>query len=100
MPIDESGKIACASCDRRYTWKQSLAGRSVKCKCGATIAVPLDDPAVADANDYDLLAPADEAPTYHRPAAAAAATPAPLPRGAAPKIVPGPRGGVKYDDKA
>jgi hypothetical protein len=35
-----AAKFSCPSCGRQFSWKPELAGRSAKCKCGATIKVP------------------------------------------------------------
>ena len=51
-------KFACPSCGRQFTWKPELAGRSAKCKCGATVKIPAQ--------------PAAAAPQAKRPAPAAA----------------------------
>jgi hypothetical protein len=32
-------EIVCSGCKRRFAWKPELAGKRVKCKCGAAIAV-------------------------------------------------------------
>ncbi len=62
-----SGKIVCESCGRQYGWKPQLAGRNVKCKCGAAIAVPREShDAIAAPDGYDL---AEAAPGYAPPAA-------------------------------
>ena len=65
--MSSSGKIVCESCGRQYGWKPELAGRTVKCKCGAAITVPRESPvaAVAAPDGYDLAdGAADSAPTY------------------------------------
>lgn len=41
--VDEA-TFACSSCGRSFRWKPDLAGRKVKCKCGATLTVPLVAP--------------------------------------------------------
>ena len=38
------GKFKCSTCAREYTWKPELAGRRGKCKCGAAVIVPTEDP--------------------------------------------------------
>lgn len=65
----EAGKFACDSCNRSYRWTDKLAGKRVKCKCGAVLQVPAEEPAGPDElpPDFASLEPSD-APT-------AAATP-------------------------
>ena len=67
--MSSSGKIVCGSCGRQYSWKPELAGRTVKCKCGAAIVVPRESPvaAVAAPDGYDLAAEGavgESAPSY------------------------------------
>jgi hypothetical protein len=51
-----AGKFACDACGKSYTWKAELAGKRVKCKCGAVMTVPASDPAAAVAAE-DALPP-------------------------------------------
>jgi hypothetical protein len=44
-----TGQFSCTSCGKAYAWKPQLAGKRVKCKCGAPISVPAEDPALAQA---------------------------------------------------
>ena len=62
MSETATAKFSCPSCGRQFSWKAELAGRSARCKCGATIKVPAEP----------LPTPAAPA----RPARAAAAAPA------------------------
>jgi len=54
------GKIPCPKCGRKYTWKESLAGKKVRCKdCESVFtfdtAPPVEQNAAADSNDeYEL----------------------------------------------
>jgi hypothetical protein len=61
--------IRCAACGRTYAPKPELAGRRVKCKCGAAIQVPAAPPPPPPDDDgppdFDSLA-------YEEPAAAPA----------------------------
>jgi hypothetical protein len=82
------GKFKCEACAREHTWKAAMAGKRAKCKCGATVTVPADDPEVLDAFEpldlgaYDVVEPAIPAPksamspitplAYARPSAVAA----------------------------
>ena len=34
-------KFGCPSCQRQFAWKEQLAGKKAKCKCGQVIEVPL-----------------------------------------------------------
>lgn len=36
--------FSCAGCGRTYAWKEQLAGKRVKCKCGQVIVVPAGSP--------------------------------------------------------
>jgi len=36
----DQGKFSCTGCGKSYKWKPELAGKKVKCKCGAVVAVP------------------------------------------------------------
>ncbi|MBI1369651.1 MAG: zinc-ribbon domain-containing protein [Planctomycetes bacterium] len=40
-------KIVCEGCGKQYAWKESLAGKKVKCKCGHVMRIP-DKPPVED----------------------------------------------------
>ena len=59
-----AGKFSCDACGKTYSWKNELAGRRVKCKCGTTMTVPATDPAADELPDGfdDLGALADGAP--------------------------------------
>lgn len=35
-----AAQFSCAACGRRYAWKEALAGKNVKCKCGHAFPVP------------------------------------------------------------
>ena len=71
--------FACESCGKQYTWKPELAGRAVKCRCGALMRAPAAPPS-PDETLYDLT----DQPT---PAPEAAAPPSPTPS-AAPRPAP------------
>src|SRR5438128_10730312 len=65
--MSSSGKIVCGACGRQYGWKPELAGRTVKCKCGAAITVTRESPVAAAAapEGYDVAeGAADSAPAY------------------------------------
>lgn len=65
MP-EVAGKLVCDQCRKAYAWKAQYAGRTLKCKCGASIkapaparvaeAAPLDDieSMLAQASEYDV----------------------------------------------
>lgn len=60
--------IICQGCGKRYKWKLELAGRHLKCGCGAAIHVP-ERVAVLE-GVYDLFeGEAQEAPPLIKPAA-------------------------------
>jgi hypothetical protein len=93
-----AGKMTCDSCGREYTWKLQLAGKRVKCKCGASFNVPVAEPA----EEYPLdglgagepVTPAAyNAPAY-TPAAAGAAPSGP----ASPTRMPGAGRSAKFKD--
>jgi len=59
--------IICQGCGKRYKWKLELAGRRLKCGCGAAIDVP-ERVAVLE-GVYDLFeGEAQEAPPLIKPA--------------------------------
>ena len=68
MSESATGKFACQACGRTFAWKPELAGRSAKCKCGATVKIPSQPMAAGAAK---AAAP--------RAAASAAAAPAAAP---------------------
>lgn len=39
MSETATSRFACEACNRSYTWKQELAGKRVKCKCGHVMTV-------------------------------------------------------------
>src|SRR5262245_48172536 len=57
----EEAKFSCQSCGKSYRWKPELAGKKVKCKCGAVMTAPAKNPAAAadrggsDEPDLDAL---------------------------------------------
>src|SRR4051794_2832409 len=78
MAEDEKAlRVACESCGKQFRVGAQLAGRRVRCKCGAVIAVPdvavideppaPDEPAWPDANDDALTTPASLAPPPYVP---------------------------------
>src|SRR5262245_19522245 len=77
----EEAKFSCQSCGAKYRWKPELAGRKVKCKCGAVMTAPAQNPAAARSSSrgsdepdldamYDL---AEEGKAVAKSAGAAAA---------------------------
>src|SRR3954451_7877631 len=67
-----STKFSCDGCGRAYAWKESLAGKRVKCKCGQAMTVPDAPPEPEfDADALYALADAEKeaaanAPSQHR----------------------------------
>jgi hypothetical protein len=45
--------FSCSACGKNYKWKQELAGRKVKCKCGQVVQIPTSDPAAKAAPQED-----------------------------------------------
>ncbi len=46
--MSSPGHFSCTTCGKQYRWKPELAGRKVRCKCGAAMNVPAEDPAAAE----------------------------------------------------
>ena len=74
---DASGtRFTCDGCGRTYAWKPQLAGKRVKCKCGATMTVPEAETLAEAEPDFDAdalyaladaeAAAAENAPSQHR----------------------------------
>lgn len=66
MPSASAERFSCDSCNRVYAWKEELAGKRVKCKCGNAIAVPKtiaspDGIGLDDDGLYALVADAEAA---------------------------------------
>src|SRR5258708_17434022 len=40
MGTSEPSSFDCQACGKQYRWKAELAGKRVKCKCGAPLTVP------------------------------------------------------------
>src|SRR5439155_11483404 len=68
MPEVEHGRFLCEGCGKSYRWKAELAGKKVKCKCGAVMICPAEEPG-APADDLYDLAPDGEEPKKPKPAA-------------------------------
>jgi hypothetical protein len=84
-----SAKIVCATCQKEYRWKPEIAGKRAKCKCGAVISIPAQEPVVPEEEDigaYDLA----EAPPepVRPPVTVASAVGAPV----ATRTIPAGRG--------
>jgi hypothetical protein len=76
------GKFKCENCSREYVWKPGLAGRRGKCKCGAAVTVPTEDPdqVVIPAVVESRLPDAVEAPVVATTVAATSVeVPSPIP---------------------
>ncbi|HSV13741.1 MAG TPA: hypothetical protein VLI90_05750, partial [Tepidisphaeraceae bacterium] len=56
MPTGTGSTFVCSACGKKFVWKPELAGKTVRCKCGQSIAVPTG------------AAPAVAAPAAARPA--------------------------------
>jgi len=57
----DAARFSCEGCGKTYGWKQELAGRKVKCKCGHVMVVPHTPPAPEDEGLFEL-APEDPQP--------------------------------------
>jgi hypothetical protein len=78
--------VACDSCGKQFRWREEIAGRRMKCPCGAVVSVPVNAPAVME----DLGVSPDHADV--RPAKRAVASPVGAPAGAgAARSSAGPR---------
>jgi hypothetical protein len=38
--MNAAAAVVCQGCNRKFAWKQELAGKRVRCKCGHAIAIP------------------------------------------------------------
>lgn len=74
---EADAKFGCDECGKRYRWKEQLAGKKVKCKCGHVMRVPetVED---EDEGEFEL---ADETTPTKAP-------PPPPPKPAAPPPLP------------
>jgi hypothetical protein len=52
MTNTQSGKFACPTCGHQFAWREALAGRQVRCTCGAVFRCPSE--VEADETDYEL----------------------------------------------
>jgi hypothetical protein len=66
----EAERFSCEACGKTYRWKEELAGRRVKCKCGHVMTAPQTPPTPPD--DLYEMAPEPEKPRPMRPATMAA----------------------------
>ena len=109
-------RFTCDGCGRSYAWKEQLAGKRVRCKCGTTMTVPeaqaesqlepkFDPDALYALADAETAAAAN-APSQHRvveraaptkPKAAASAAPSGVPRSHAALAVGYQRGPTARD---
>ena len=54
--------FACDTCGKTFAWKLQIAGKKAKCKCGAALTVPAEEPESRLDDLYDLVpeGPVDE----------------------------------------
>ncbi len=74
-----ASSISCSSCGKTYTLKPEYAGKKLKCKCGATIAVPAEEEETydfADSEPASAPAKAVSSPAKAQAATAGAKAPA------------------------
>jgi hypothetical protein len=84
--MSEGPTFACDSCGKTYAWKEQIAGKKAKCKCGATLTVPTEAPEPPDSGLDDLYALVPDGPVDEGASARIAMpTPAPVPS-SAPRI--------------
>ncbi len=58
--MSDASRFSCHGCGKSYSWKQELAGRRVKCKCGQVMTVPQTPPGQEDPDELYDLAPAGD----------------------------------------
>jgi hypothetical protein len=71
----ETDRFICEACRKTYRWKQELAGRRVKCKCGHVMTAPMESPAAVE--DLYEMAPEPDKPRPMRQPVVAVAPPPP-----------------------
>jgi hypothetical protein len=54
-------QFSCVACGRKHTWRQELAGKRGKCKCGVLIDIPAHPESEPDEGEYDLADLAQDA---------------------------------------
>ncbi len=45
--------VQCKKCGRRHRWVAELAGTTIRCGCGGTVAIPALEPDLADTGKFD-----------------------------------------------
>ena len=81
MAGKSAATFGCTACGKQYGWKQELAGRKVRCKCGEVMVAPSEPPSAPEADTYGF---ADDPPATTKPARSAAAPGAALSADACP----------------
>lgn len=75
---EATAKFGCDECGKSYRWKEPLAGKKVKCKCGHVMRVP--ESVEAEEEDEGMFELADESgPAKPPPPPPKPAAPPPLP---------------------
>jgi hypothetical protein len=69
------GMVQCDGCGKQFRWREEIAGRRMKCPCGAAVSVPVNRPGGAQSDDEEMVE---------------AASPRPV-SGAKPQAAPGAR---------
>src|SRR4051794_31875728 len=82
-----AGQFSCDACGKSYRWKPELAGRKAKCKCGAVMVCPKDEPGKEQEEDLFELAPDVQEAKPARPPISTMPLAGPLPGGAAPAML-------------
>lgn len=62
-------KFSCEGCQRTYTWKEPLAGKRAKCKCGHVMTIPQKPPQPEPPQEEDDLYALADTGASHKSAA-------------------------------
>src|SRR5207253_11461064 len=76
MAETAQAKFSCPSCGRQFSWKPELAGKSAKCKCGATVKIPAQAPAASASSAAPAAAEGNPLDSHDFARAAESAAPA------------------------
>jgi len=84
--VGTTAAVKCTECSRRFAWKPELAGKRVKCKCGARLQFPSEPPRIPPKKKVVATASPPKADDFNplqelldsMPAKGAASTPTPV----------------------
>lgn len=82
--MSDTPMIVCEGCGKEYRWKEELAGKKVRCKCGHVMRIPEQPPSDPSDDSVGAIELAD--PSHDAPA-----PPPPKPKSPTPKIAPEPK---------